>query len=439
METKRPWGIVSGFVALAAVALVVSLAGPALQAVEPADGKLSAKRWQEVQQRLLSALKDQSWGELAQALGEAAEDGSARAVSVVCKVLGKAGPPDDLATPGEAALSKLATSGSAARQAVKRALSKDRSWRVRILLLEAISGTAQEAEDWAAVEQALHKDRQDEVRIAAAQILGRSRRDEAIDPLIVAMEKLDKKRGSVWEALRAELARLTGANMDAGIDYRNYWEGRKANPDAPPPDGGCGGGMGTVTLFGRKIHCQRVVFIIDISGSMLSIDPMSQEELRTSPRGGELDPNRTRMKRAQRELVKVLRGLPKSTKFNIVSYSSDVDFFRPEGLHSLNGPNTDAAVKWVEGLESNGVTVTDYAIESAFDQIEGARCFYLLSDGFATHDGKTPVATDVILNMIREKNRFRRVAIHTLGFMQADRAMMQAVAKETGGTYSDIK
>ena len=70
--------------------------------------------------------------------------------------------------------------------------------------------------------------------------------------------------------------------------------------------------------------------------------------------------------------------------------------------------------------------------------MRGARCFYLLSDGFATHDGRTPVPTSEIIAVLDEY-KDRHVTVHTLGFEGADRDMMEEVARHTGGKYSDIK
>ena len=84
------------------------------------------------------------------------------------------------------------------------------------------------------------------------------------------------------------------------------------------------------------------------------------------------------------------------------------------------------------------MTVTHHALRDAF-AVEGARCFYLLSDGFATANGTDPIPTSEILGVIDSEGAGRHVTIHTMGFEGADRAMMRAVADHTGGRYSDIR
>ncbi len=418
---------------LASVSIgLLALAAPAAAA----GGKLSESDYKAVQQQLAEALKARDDWKMGAAIAKLGEDQSKRAATLLGKVLAKTKYEDQTADAAATAFAAIAGNDDEGRDEVKRMARKDRSWKTRLLCVDAIAKTARDEADWAILYEAIAKDKQDEVRIAAAQACGRSRRDEAIDPLIESMTALDKKKGPVWETLKAELARLVGASMDAGIDYRNYWDGVKANPDRKPPEPSEGG---TVTLFGREINCTHPVFVLDISGSMNSIDPEAASGMSTVPGSEPLDPTNSRIERAKRELVKVLEGLPSSTKFNIVSYSTDVQFWQPEGLHALNSSNKKKAIDWVNKLAASGVTVTDRALVRTFDQIKDARCIYLLSDGFATHDGKTPVPTEEILSQVRDKNRFRRVHVNTLGFPQADVEMMQALAKETGGTYSDIK
>ncbi|RMG08516.1 MAG: hypothetical protein D6731_21775, partial [Planctomycetota bacterium] len=159
--------------------------------------------------------------------------------------------------------------------------------------------------------------------------------------------------------------------------------------------------------------------------------------------GGRQSQLKTRLERAQRQLKKVIRRLPAGYKINIVAYSSRTKLWRagegdePPQLHALTKANRDAACAFVDGFRADGVTATDAALRRAFS-VDGARCFYLLSDGFATADGKTKIPTEDILAVIDEYGKDRRVTIHTLGFRGADVEMMKAVAEHTGGEYSDI-
>ncbi|HBP21260.1 MAG TPA: hypothetical protein DEA08_26165, partial [Planctomycetes bacterium] len=109
----------------------------------------------------------------------------------------------------------------------------------------------------------------------------------------------------------------------------------------------------------------------------------------------------------------------------------------PPQLHELTDKNRKEAMDFVDSFKAAGVTATDTALRRAFE-VEGARCFYLLSDGTATHDGTTQVPTSEILAVLDEFEA-RHVTVHTLGFKGADVEMMKAVAEKGAGKYSDIK
>ncbi len=182
--------------------------------------------------------------------------------------------------------------------------------------------------------------------------------------------------------------------------------------------------------------------MLDVSGSMEAADPYPPGAGTVARGGGDgsNDPERRRIVRAKKELVKVLKGLSESkAKVNVVAYSTDVIFWRPEGLHALGGEALRSATEFVEAFKADGVTCTDTAILMAIEQCPDADCIYLLSDGFTTHDGETKVPTPEILAAVEEANRVRKIQINTLGFVGADRELMQELAAATGGTYADIE
>jgi hypothetical protein len=204
------------------------------------------------------------------------------------------------------------------------------------------------------------------------------------------------------------------------------------------------------------MECTRVVFVLDVSGSMLAVDADQQLDpdlVGTQVRGGtQGKPGEpaggatqlTRLDRAKLELERMLQSLPDAVKINIVAYSTYVQIWREgEGnkapqLHAMNAGNKRSAIEFVKGFKADGVTVTDDALRRAYD-VEGARCFYLLSDGAATHDGTTFLTAGEMVSVVEELGQGRSVTIHTLGFTGADKSMMQAVADKTGGRYTDIR
>jgi hypothetical protein len=320
------------------------------------------------------------------------------------------------------------------------------------------------AKEWGVLLSAL-QDKDEGVASLAAWRLVDNRIEAAVEPLLDLLEKLERNKSGIWDVARNGLGVLLGQRCGSAIEYRSLWEIVKEKggvsavaPPKPEERAGGGGEMSSgVRLFGREIDCTRVVFILDVSGSMKERDPGQRLYDDRDPGsrtrkvdgseagdGGAASKLKTRLERAQRELKNVLRRLPANFKVNVVAFSSIVSIWRAENgdepakLHTLTQKNRKAAMEYVDGFSADGVTATDDAIRRAFS-VEGARCFYLLSDGFATHTGKLPGISSEEMCGVVDEYKERHVTIHTLGFQGADVEMMQAIAERTGGGYSDIK
>ncbi len=314
--------------------------------------------------------------------------------------------------------------------------------------------------EWDVLIRAIN-DKDEGVASLAAWRLIDARVEGAVVPMIDRLEKLENKKAGIWDVLRNGLGRMLGQRCSMAIEYRSLWETVQEKgglAKVSPPDEQRGGGeiSSGVRLFGRPIDCTRVVFILDVSGSMEKIDhdqafPVrggAGTQVRKGAGNSEMDEKnrkklKTRLQRAQRELKYVINKLPANFKINVVAYSSNVKIWRAgqgddgPGLFVLNAKNRKAACKFVDDFRADGVTATDTALLRAYD-VNDARCFYLLSDGFATHNGRTPIPTSEMIAVLDE-HKDRHVTVHTLGFEGADREMMQEVASHTGGKYSDIK
>lgn len=250
------------------------------------------------------------------------------------------------------------------------------------------------------------------------------------------------------------LGELMGKMLDAGADYRSFWSslkdsgglGKVSEADrerVTTGDYGEESGGTAVRLFGSEIACHRIVFVLDVSGSMLTIDPGDGEgDADMGSTTGEEEKGkpdrRYRIERAKRELKRVIKALPESTQINIVAYSSVARIWKPKGLHKLTAKAKTEAVSFVDGFRAEGVTATDEALRRAF-RVEGARCFYLLSDGKPSLGEGNDIPPSQIYSLVEEENKLLKIRIYTLGFRGADQSFMQELAKRTGGTYRDIR
>lgn len=435
----------------AAFALLLLLAGDS-------DGapRLSKKEIKKLKISIAKAMQDDDWETVRSGLDKLSSANNKKTWKLIAKVVSKAPRryEHDMLMVVRKAAQTMSDKG--VQRELPRTLRSSRSRVVKKALIIHLANKKQ----WKPLIPVI-KDKDEQVAALAVYKLAAAQVEEAVEPMIAAFEKLEKTRAGIWDVLRNQLGKLLGGRSSTAIEYRSRWEivkekgglSKVAPPkDAPPSRGAMRSG---VRLFGRDIDCTRVVFILDVSGSMSAIDPdqhdYDDEDLTTSVRkkrgpGSGLKKKRlgkTRLQRAQKALKRVIKNLPARYKINIVAYSSRVKIWRandgdnPPKLHDLNAKNRADACKFVDSFKADGVTATDTALLRAYE-VDGARCFYLLSDGFATHDGTTPVPTDEILDVLK-KHKDRHVAVHTMGFKGADRAMMKAVAKASNGKYSDIK
>lgn len=442
----------------AVLGLSLLLLAPALHA------GLSAAEWQELQKTIekeFGAIKDADYRGMAQYIPKLGADDSTRAIGAILK-LAKACQYDAQVTAAAAqALCGLSDEG-AVKQVHEKAKAAD--WREQIICIEAL-GLRQDGEAVDTLIKLAQKKGSDQVQASAIRELGRAGDPDAILPVIDVMSKLDKTKGVVWEMCKAALTKLVGAALDSGADYANYYEARKSDPDLRPTTGEKKEGI--TTIFGTPITCNKIVFIIDVSGSMKTTDPLPDDFTGTETDGDEAQhmKERQRILRAQKELCRVIDELASSVKFAIVAYSRRMQTWSGGGESRTQDPglgdptaggkgkelslaqadagNKQAAKQFVNNFQPEGTTWTDAAVEEAF-RFKDAYCFYLLSDGAPTHEGGEPPADteqlqEAILKRAEELSRFHKVNIHTLGFKGAAVGFMEKLAEITGGSYRDIR
>jgi hypothetical protein len=341
---------------------------------------------------------------------------------------------------------------------VRKTAVKSKHARVRRVLMTQLG----RQKDWKSLILAI-KDKDEQTAAMAAWALIDNRVPAAVTPMIDRLAKLEKTKGGIWDVLYKGLGQMLGMRCNSAIEYRSRWDvvkstGGLAKVEPAPASKSSGGTMVRVRLFDREIDCTRVVFIVDVSGSMIKKDAEQKDYeaaasgTRTKKGVGDtkLDENGepanllTRLQRAQRQLRKVIKQLPASFKINIVKYDGHVSMWRsfdgdkPAQLHALNAKNRKSAIDYVNTFKPGGVTDTGAALRRAYE-VEGARCFYLLSDGKATINGRDKIPTPEII-AVMDEFKSQHVTVHTLGFKaEADVVMMKALAKHTGGKYSDIE
>lgn len=416
-----------------------------LSLINPSLAGLSSSDWKGLQKELVGYYKNKNYEGLGGVFEKIAQDDSKRAVQLIEKVLQKTIDQDPCYCGALKAL-RLIKSQEGREEIGKRATKSSTNWKIRLLLVDVISR-------WEGKEGASYLIQNistsvQRVASASIRLVAKKGDQKAIDPLIQKMMKLDRKKGVLWEDCKYALTELLGNGLSSGIEYKSFVASRGYGKQVTGSGVREDNRRGSVekTFFGMSINCQRSVFIIDVSGSMKAIDP---EPLgggghygttrRDENQQNKLDPERMRIRRAKKELIKVIGLLKSSQSFNIIAYSHDVWVWSKGGCKTASSSNKASAVRFVENLKAEGVTVTDLALVKAYQTSPKAECFYLLSDGAPTRDGTNIIPTQDILELILQYDRFRRIKIHTLGFQGASVEFMKAVANLTSGNYRDIK
>jgi hypothetical protein len=416
---------------------------------------LPKKEFKRLTSEAAGHLKNENYSALGDTLQALAKDDSSKAVKLIAKILSRCHG-DGTAFAGARTGVMDMTNKSAIKEQRKQAHSA-KDWHARAMFLEACGARAQ-PDDIKALTKGV-KDKNAVVATNAIRKLCALRVEGAIEPMIALMEKLDSSRQPPWSELKYSLGLLFAKKLSAGADFRSWWsviqskgglksvteaEREKYIGEESADSGGAKAGT-AVRIFGAEIECSRIVFVLDVSGSMKSIDPSDgvvTGPVGSVPQGGanakpKEDP-RMRIARAKNELKRVVKALPASIQINIIAYSSGVTIWKEKGLVKLNAKNKTGAMSFIDKLEAFGVTQTDTALSRSF-KVDGARCVYLLSDGKPSRGQGDDIDPNDIYQQVERENKLLKIRIFTLGFRGADTTFMRELAKKTGGKYSNIK
>lgn len=356
----------------------------------------------------------------------------------------------DPAVRGAAAAALAAFPDPQAARRLEEAFRRERDWPLRAFGLESLA--RMDPDRAAALLEDAARDRHPHVRLVAAETAGRrgpadllvrlladpdwcvrsaaaqaaaDRADPALTgPLI---DRLARETGRLRADVACALRRLTG--KDLGFDpgpWKAWWEARRdaSWPPAPTRES-------QVHFFHVPILSDRLIFLIDLSGSMRE----------PSPQGG------TKLDVARKGLLETLRPLSPSTRFGIVGLGCDEEgrYLEPEKktwqgrpvlLPAVPAVKADAE-RWIGALEARGWTNLYDGIARAFEAPD-VDTIYLYSDGGASKG--TFVAASEILSQVAALNRFRRIVLHTVEvpgdrILPDNRRLLRHLAERSGGTF----
>lgn len=180
-----------------------------------------------------------------------------------------------------------------------------------------------------------------------------------------------------------------------------------------------------VKFFGIRIISHRVIFIIDVSGSM-------NEEMRVRYVG---EGGSTRIEVAKRELTRCIDGLNASALFNIITFSNGVDSWLQDGITGSDDKSRDDAREYVSRLGAGGATNLYDSIRMAFDDPD-VDTIFILSDGEPTAGEQLDIG--VIRDHVAAWNEHRKVVINTIG-IGGSFEVLEWLAEDSGGTHAKFR
>ena len=253
--------------------------------------------------------------------------------------------------------------------------------------------------------------------VVQAIILIHSR--EAVQEQISLLPEVDGEiRGDILRHLAAVSGQSLGADAKT---WQAWWDKNKEGFEFPASDvsipSAAAASPGTPTYYGLAIQARRIVFVLDISGSM----------------GG------PRIMAVKREVLQTIDALPEDAAFSIVVFSDHALTWQ-RSLKPATPAVKKAARNFVLELYAGGHTAAYDALEAAF-QFD-AEAVYFLSDG-APNAGKIP-APAAILAAVTQANRTRRITINTIGIAPGEPGgpldtFMKTLAEQNFGVYRRVE
>ncbi len=268
--------------------------------------------------------------------------------------------------------------------------------------------------------------------------------------------KSGKLSGLLQFQVHELLVAMTGAVFpaDQPEKWRQLWETEKDNLRVTEKHEPTGGGATSAGDFcGIPIQGTRVVFILDLSGSM-------DWSMRGQAGSGKKK-TATGLDFAKQELRRAMTAIAPNAQFNLITFNGDsrADLWSKD-LVVASEKNRDRFLKFVDGLKARGGTNLWCALEEALkikSMVYGAHYESTLDEIFVLSDGAPSVGEVIdpveILRLVKETNRFASMRINTV-FVNTEpppdqrqampkmevppEELMKRLAEQNGGKFQNL-
>jgi hypothetical protein len=291
----------------------------------------------------------------------------------------------------------------------------------RILAIDAVGQAGEMDLAKKVLESVDHKAWQ--VRLAVVEALRKLRSRDWVRPLIDRLEDEDVRRIRVLTG--ETLFEHTGTNLyDEHALWERWWADHGETFEVPGeiptlPVEEAGGSVGV--FYGLPVDSERVIFVIDQSGSMSATD--------VSSKAGR-EERKNRLEVAVMETQAAVHNLSRRAMVNVILFHSTIHPWR-KTLSPLNPKNRADLRKHLGRQNPTGGTNLYDGLEQALED-PNVDTIMLLSDG-VPGAGRF-VSTGAILREVRRRNQTRRIAIHCVS-LGRDSDLLKRLAAENGGRY----
>lgn len=353
------------------------------------------------------------------------------------------------------------------------ALLDDADPTVRIAALDALGMIG----DPAAVKEVVAQleDPKWQVRSAAVNALANLRTKESVQPLI---DLLFKEEGRLRDEIARALLSLTTFDFgDNAERWQKQWDSVKDRFQMPTAEevrkqreeyekAQLRYAPGTDDFAGIPTKSKRIIYVIDISGSME--DPLLNREKFLLQ--GRTYKSFVKMEVVKQELMRTIENLNDTVFFNVVAFATNVQKWNKRGLVQANILNRRDASEWISKLQpiggasqglkkaggltsaaGGGLGKTNFydalmtaldakAAQAGYDTNLGSQVdtIFFLSDGDPTAGPITE--TERILAEVKRVNELRKIVINTINIGKNERGklLMRDLAAQNGGKFLDL-
>ncbi|MBL8767682.1 MAG: HEAT repeat domain-containing protein [Planctomycetes bacterium] len=256
-----------------------------------------------------------------------------------------------------------------------------------------------------------------DVRLATALRDARRLRQAAVlEPLV---RLLEHRRERVRSAAFVALAELTGLEIPPDPKaWTEWWDHYGAGFELPQKASKAVEPRSVATFFGLPVASDRVVFVLDLSGSMRENDRSGKPRLDT----------------ARAAFAAAVGALPPTAKFSVVVFGDAATAWSKE-LVAASPAKVEDATKFLARQQARGKT-------NLFDGLQVAYGFDDVDTIVVLSDGAPSTGAFQYFQRIRHHvgrmNRTRGIAVSTVALAEKDdaRAFLRELSEATGGVFT---